>query len=162
MTQQEFEKLTGLQVSFEEYEVANAMYMSHPNMDKQVFCKKFMEMGLVDYMKSRAEYTTKLRKEKEDATARAMDAERENIKIAESNAAALKERDQKIADLEQELHDFIQMTAVYLHSYQTDLLLDVVREKMGTLDYYKELQAAGCTPTKADLEMFIKAMEGNK
>ncbi len=162
MTQQEFEKLTGLEVSFEEYEVANAMYMSHPNMDKQIFCKKFMEMGLVDYMKSRAEYTTKLRKEKEDATARAMEAERENIKIAERNAAALKECDQKIADLEQELHDFLQMSAVYLHSYQTDILTEAIREKMGTLNYYKELLAAGCTPTKTDLEAFVKALEESK
>lgn len=151
MTQQEFEKLTGLQVSIEEYEVANAMYMSHDNMDKQTFCEKFMEMGLENYMRARAESTKKLRKEKEDATA-----------LVRSEEKIIEERNQKIAELEQELHDFIQMTAVYLHSYKTDLLLDVVREKMGTLEYYKELLAAGCTPTKADLEMFIKAMEGDK
>ena len=66
---------------------------------------------------------------------------------------------QVLTELEQEQHEFLQMSAVYLHSYKTDLMLDVVREKMGTLDYYKELLAAGCTPTKADLEMFIKEME---
>ena len=70
--------------------------------------------------------------------------------------------EQTVTELEQEQHEFLQMSVVYLHSYKTDLLLDVVREKMGTLDYYKELLAAGCTPTKADLEMFIKELEGSK
>ena len=65
-----------------------------------------------------------------------------------------------VAKLKQDMHELLQMSVVYLHSYKTDLMLDVVREKMGTLDYYKELLAAGCTPTKADLEMFIKELEG--
>lgn len=151
MTQQEFEKLTGLKVSLEEYEVANAMYMSNDNMDKQTFCEKFMEMGLVNYMKSRAESTKKLRKEKDEAAS-----------LVKNEEKIIEERNQKIADLEQELHDFLQMSAVYLHSYQTDVLTEAIREKMGTLNYYKELLAAGCTPTKTDLEAFVKALEESK
>ena len=160
MTQQEFENLTGLQVSFEEYEVANAMYMSHDNMDKQTFCEKFMEMGLENYMRSRAESTKKLRQEKEAATARAMEAERENAKIAERDAAVLKERDQRIADLEHHHHDWLHIAAEYLHTYKSADLLDAIRDELGTLNYYKCLLSADCNPTKADLEMFIKELEG--
>lgn len=159
MTQEEFEKLTGKEVDANTYEVVNAMYMSHPNMSKQDFCEMFMKMGLMNYAKERAEYTAKLRREVEAQTARAMEAEHECKKISERDAADLNERNQKIAKLEQELHDFLQMTAVYLHTGKEDVLRDVVRERMGVLKYYKELQASGCTPNKSDLEMFIKVME---
>lgn len=99
MTQQEFEQLAKVEVTFGEYEVINAMYMSDENMDKQTFVKRFMACNLLNYVKSHAEYIAKLRKDVEEQTARAMEAEREVTKVTERDAAVLKEKDDLIADL---------------------------------------------------------------
>lgn len=162
MTQQEFETLYGKTVAEKEFEIINAMYMLDENETKQDFVARYKKMGKDELMSAFIAVTARSNRHTEAVTARAMEAEREVKKIAERDAAVLKERDQKIADLEQELHDFLQMSAVYLHSYQTDVLTEAIREKMGTLNYYKELLAAGCTPTKTDLEAFVKALEESK
>lgn len=149
MTQQEFETLYGKKVGENEFEVINAMYMLDDNETKQEFVARYKKMGKDELMdayirlnSNSKKYTDGLNKQIKELAGRATVAE------------------QMVAELEQEQHEFLQMSVVYLHSYKTDLLLDVVREKMGALDYYKELLAAGCTPTKADLEMFIKELEG--
>ena len=80
MLQNELEQLAGIKVNESTYEVINAMYMSDGNMDKETFVKYFMKMNLLKYAEGRAEYTKKLRQEKEEQTARAMQAERENVK----------------------------------------------------------------------------------
>lgn len=151
MTQQEFETLYGKTVAEKEFEIINAMYMLDENETKQDFVARYKKMGKDELMSAFIAVTARSNRHTEAVTARAMEAERE-----------VKKRDQKIADLEQELHDFLQMSAVYLHSYQTDVLTEAIREKMGTLNYYKELLAAGCTPTKTDLEAFVKALEESK
>lgn len=151
MTQQEFETLYGKTVAEKEFEIINAMYMLDENETKQDFVVRYKKMGKDELMSAFIAVTARSNRHTEAVTARAMEAERE-----------VKKRDQKVADLEQELHDFLQMSAVYLHSYQTDVLTEAIREKMGTLNYYKELLAAGCTPTKTDLEAFVKALEESK
>ena len=151
MTQQEFETLYGKTVAEKEFEIINAMYMLDENETKQDFVARYKKMGKDELMSAFIAVTARSNRHTEAVTARAMEAERD-----------CKKRDQKIADLEQELHDFLQMSAVYLHSYQTDVLTEAIREKMGTLNYYKELLAAGCTPTKTDLEAFVKALEESK
>ena len=50
MLQQEFEKLTGVEITPEQYEVINGMYMCSDNQTKQEFCKNFMEMGLMAHV----------------------------------------------------------------------------------------------------------------
>jgi len=148
MTQQEFETLYGKTVAEKEFEIINAMYMLDENETKQDFVARYKKMGKDELMSAFIAVTARSNRHTEAVTARAMEAEHD-----------CKKRDQKIAELEQELHDFLQMSAVYLHSYQTDVLTEAIREKMGTLNYYKELLAAGCTPTKTDLEAFVKALE---
>lgn len=41
MLQQEFEQLTGIKVSAEDFETINEMYMEAEEMDKQTFCKAY-------------------------------------------------------------------------------------------------------------------------
>ena len=50
MLQHEFEKLTGLKITMDQYEVINGMYMCADNQTKQEFCKSFMEMGLMAHV----------------------------------------------------------------------------------------------------------------
>lgn len=45
MTQQEFEHLTGLKVTEEEYKGIEAMYYAAPNMEKAEFCKRWRQCG---------------------------------------------------------------------------------------------------------------------
>ncbi|MBR6899463.1 MAG: hypothetical protein IKN29_04130 [Bacteroidales bacterium] len=59
MLQQEFEKLTGVEITPEQYEVINGMYMCSDNQTKQEFCKNFMEMGLMAHVN----YVTRLKSE---------------------------------------------------------------------------------------------------
>ena len=50
MTEQEFERLTGVEVTPDQYEVVNGMYMCDDNQTKQEFCRGFMEMGLMAHV----------------------------------------------------------------------------------------------------------------
>lgn len=50
MLQHEFEKLTGMKVTEDQYEVINGMYMCDDNQTKQEFCKSFMDMGLIAHV----------------------------------------------------------------------------------------------------------------
>lgn len=45
MTHQEFEDRTGLKVTDEEYKGIEQMYYAVPNMDKQEFCKRWVQTG---------------------------------------------------------------------------------------------------------------------
>ena len=45
MTQQEFEHLTGLKVTEEEYKGIETMYCAVPNMEKDEFCKRWRQCG---------------------------------------------------------------------------------------------------------------------
>ena len=45
MTHQEFEHLTGLKVTEEEYRNIEAMYYAVPNMEKQEFCQRWRQTG---------------------------------------------------------------------------------------------------------------------
>lgn len=149
MTQQEFETLYGKKVGENEFEVINAMYMLDDNETKQQFVARYKKMGKDELMDAYIRLNSNSKKY--------TDGLNKQIKgLAERAAVA----EQMVAELKQDMHELLQMSVVYLHSYKTDLMLDVVREKMGVLNYYKELLAAGCTPTKADLEMFIKELEG--
>ncbi|MBQ6069963.1 MAG: hypothetical protein IJK84_10715 [Bacteroidales bacterium] len=149
MTQQEFETLYGKKVGENEFEIINAMYMLDDNETKQEFVARYKKMGKDELM---------------DAFIRINDGSKKYTDGLNKQIKGLAERatvaEQIVTELKQDMHELLQMSVVYLHSYKTDLMLDVVREKMGTLNYYKELLAAGCTPTKADLEMFIKELEG--
>lgn len=51
MTKQEFETLSGQTVSLEEFEEVNQMY-NLSDMCKQEFCKNFVAMGLLSYVKA--------------------------------------------------------------------------------------------------------------
>lgn len=59
MLQHEFENLTGLKITMDQYEVINGMYMCDDNQTKQEFCKSFMEMGLMSHVN----YVVKLKAE---------------------------------------------------------------------------------------------------
>lgn len=50
MLQHEFEKLAGMKVTVDQYEVINGMYMCDDTQTKQEFCKSFMEMGLITHV----------------------------------------------------------------------------------------------------------------
>lgn len=66
MLQHEFEKLAGMKVTEDQYEVINDMYLSGDTQTKQEFCKSFMEMGLithVNYVVSLKDAITELRKD---------------------------------------------------------------------------------------------------
>ena len=45
MTQQEFENITGLKVTEEEYKGIEAMYYAAPDMEKGEFCKRWRQCG---------------------------------------------------------------------------------------------------------------------
>lgn len=45
MTQQEFQDLTGRKVTVDEYRSIEKMYYAVPNMDKQEFCKHWVQAG---------------------------------------------------------------------------------------------------------------------
>lgn len=45
MTQQEFQDLTGRKVTVDEYRSIEKMYYAVPNMDKQEFCKRWVQAG---------------------------------------------------------------------------------------------------------------------
>lgn len=45
MTQQEFQDLTGCKVTVDEYRSIEKMYYAVPNMDKQEFCKRWVQTG---------------------------------------------------------------------------------------------------------------------
>lgn len=45
MTQKEFQDLTGRKVTEEEYRNIEKMYYAVPNMDKQEFCKRWVQTG---------------------------------------------------------------------------------------------------------------------
>ena len=62
MLHTEFEKLTGLSVDIDQYEVINGMYMCQENQTKQEFCKSFVEMGLMSHVK----YVVGLKKDKDE------------------------------------------------------------------------------------------------
>ncbi len=45
MTQQEFQDLTGRKVTVDKYRSIEKMYYAVPNMDKQEFCKRWVQAG---------------------------------------------------------------------------------------------------------------------
>ena len=71
MLQHEFEKLTGVEITPEQYEVINGMYMCDDNQTKQEFCKSFMEMGLMSHVN----YVVRLKAERETLNREKYEAE---------------------------------------------------------------------------------------
>ena len=61
MLQHDFEQLSGVKITPEQYEVINGMYMCDDNQTKQEFCKSFMEMGLMAHVN----YVVRLKGERE-------------------------------------------------------------------------------------------------
>ena len=71
MLHTEFEKLTGLSIDMDQYEVINGMYMCQENQTKQEFCKSFVEMGLMSHVK----YVVGLKKDKDELSRKCRKAE---------------------------------------------------------------------------------------
>lgn len=166
MLQHEFEQLAGIKVNESTYEVINAMYMSDDNMDKETFVKYFKKMNLLNYAEGRAEYTTKLRQEKEEQTARAMQAERENEKLRkildgerearEMLSSKFKEEYEK---LEGQYRDFAKTIAIQCHNYDESFIEGECCRALGDKEYFTTLRDAGCEPSRNDLDMMVKHME---
>jgi predicted nucleic acid-binding Zn-ribbon protein len=158
MTQNEFEQLTGLNVTLNEYEVANAMYMSDENMDKQTFCKMFVNMNLINYVRNHASYIKKLRDEIDTLNDRnALDSAKQMQRFSQLN----NEIEQGKAALKAQEGDYTKFLGYLVEVCHNDEdILDALRMKMGTVEYLKALRDHELTPTKEDLDMIIKEIAG--
>ena len=88
MLEHEFESLTGLKVTEEQFEVINAMYMLNDDETKGEFCNRYMAMNkeemLNEWVKVNAkskEYSHGLKKQYEEARNRAESAELETKRL---------------------------------------------------------------------------------
>ena len=179
MTQQEFESLYGKKVIEVEFNLINCIYMLYDNETKQDFVARFKKMSkeelLADVaaiLEARQQIIDHFKKEKEDAVARAMEAERRASKVSDKDLEELREWHQRekelegtidglnhmLADAEQNHHDFVSVVAVSAHNYDTDAINKACAKEMGVKQYYRTLQAADCTPTKTDLNIFVETL----
>lgn len=166
MLQHEFEQLAGIKVNESTYEVINAMYMSDDNMDKETFVKYFKKMNLLNYAEGRAEYTKKLRQEKEEQTARAMQAERENEKLRKILDGEREAREmlsskfkEDYENLEGQYRDFVKTIAIQSHDFDESFIEGECCRALGAKEYFTTLRDAGCEPSRNDLDMMVKHME---
>jgi hypothetical protein len=101
MLQHEFEQLTGVKITPEQYEVINGMYMCDDNQTKQEFCKSFMEMGLMAHVN----YVVRLKGERETLNREKYEVEsqrnmwRDEYAAAKEKAAVLECRINAIAEM---------------------------------------------------------------
>ena len=176
MTQQEFEQLYGKKVSNTEYEVINAMYMRYPNETKQDFVARYKNMGKGELMDEFAAIIhlsdaqeDALIKEKNNAIARAMEAERRAAKLeAESNSVVTEKVELKVklakavaalTETAQKLHDFAAITAVELHTSDKTATIAACIETLGMAGYCRALLNAGCNATTEEIKLFIDKLE---
>lgn len=157
MLKEEFEKLTGREVTFAEYEVANAMYMSDNNTDKQTFCKMFVKMNLFGYMSSQANYIKKLRRDVHCNEQSAIEAKR-----------LLEESENKVDELKEQLsqheihHDmFVERLAIKLHQ-NAEEIAEMLCDEIGVKDYLSILSVNECTPIKEDVNAVLKSINESK
>ena len=101
MTIQEFKQLTGIDVTLDQYEEINHLYMLDDTQSKQDFCKCFVDMNLLAYVNHellvKGELET-LRREKFEAEQSRDMWRDEYIKIKE-RAAVLEARINRIAEI---------------------------------------------------------------
>lgn len=129
MLQYEFETLYGKEVGENEFEIINALYMLNNNETKQEFVTRYKKMGKDELMSA-------------------------FIALNQRSKEYCNKQTARVKELEKKHREFVAMIASYAHQYDTELICEV-----GTLAYYKALLEAGCEPTKADLEMFVRVME---
>ena len=171
MTKQEFENLFGNTVTPVEFDVINSMYMQNENESKQAFVERLKKMNPRMFL---AEFAVIFKAEvakKEEATARAMEAERRAAKVSDKDLEDLREWRQRekellrtndclnnmLAEANQKHHDLVSTIAVSAHSYDNESICKACASEMGVKEYYRTLQAAGCMPNKADLDIFVEA-----
>lgn len=162
MTHQEFENLFGQPVTPAEFDVINCMYMQRENESKQAFVARLKKMDLPNLLGEFAVIFKAEVAKKEDATARAMEAERRAARMAddlEENGNMNNHLDQELAELKQNHHDFAAMVAVETHQYDKTATISACIETLGLAGYYRALLNAGCVPTQDDLKLIIEALE---
>lgn len=162
MTQQEFENLFEQTVTPEEFEVINCMYLQNENESKQVFVARLKKITLPNLLAEFAKIFKQMQNEKNDAVARAMDAERRAARMVDDLDEKENVNDhlnQELAELKQKHHDFAAMVAVETHQYDKTATVAACVETLGLAGYYKTLLNAGCVPTQDDLKLAIEALE---
>lgn len=140
MTQNEFEQLTGYKVSLNEYEVANAMYMTDNNTDKQTFCKMFVKMNLIGYVREQAAYTKKLRDEAErlQKDVKLLD---EKVKSDAKDKAEMIEVVRRLSrDKDCEHVKTLQHVVGQLHCSEKSEVLDEICDEIGIESYLSVLR----------------------
>ena len=158
MTQQEFENLFEQTVTPEEFEVINCMYLQNENESKQDFVARLKKITLPNLLAEFAKIFKQVQNEKNDAVARAMEAERRAARTDEK-VNMIYHLNQELAELKQKHHDFAAMVAVEAHQYDKTAAISACIETLGLAGYYKTLLNAGCVPTQDDLKLFIEALE---
>ena len=154
MTQQEFENLFEQPVTPAEFDVINSMYMQRENESKQAFVARLKKMDLPNLLGEFAVIFKAVNKEKDDATAEQVAV---GIKL-DRTEVLLKKTEQELTELQQRHHDFVSVVAVSAHNYDTDAIYKACAKEMGVKQYYRTLQAADCTPTKTDLNIFVETL----
>lgn len=100
MLQNEFEGLTGLKVTEEQFEVINAMYMLDNNETKQDFCKRYMKMGRTELIDEMVKVNAQSKKYTNGLLARVKELETEMLHIAvqaqEGHLASVREGVRKV------------------------------------------------------------------
>ena len=152
MTQQEFENLFEQTVTPEEFEVINCMYMQNENESKQDFVARFKKMNLRILLAEFAQIFKVVNKEKDDATAEQVAV---GIKL-DKTEGLLKKTEQELTELQQRHHDFVSTVAVSAHAYDDDSICRACANELGSKQYFRTLQAAGCSPIKVDLDIIAE------
>lgn len=100
MLQNEFEGLTGLKVTEEQFEVINAMYMLDNNETKQDFCKRYMQMDRTKLIDEMVKVNAQSKKYTNGLLARVKELETEMLHIAvqsqEGHLASVREGVRKV------------------------------------------------------------------
>lgn len=151
MLKHEFEALYGKEVGENEFEVINGLYMLNDDETKQDFVIRYKKMSKDDLMSAFIALNQRSKEYSNKQTARARELERDEEELRKD-----------YTELEKKHREFVEMIASYAHQHDAELICEVCAEDLGTLAYYKALLAAGCEPTKADLEMFVRVMEGQE
>ena len=99
MLHTEFEKLTGLSIDIDQYEVINGMYMCQDNQTKQEFCKSFVAMGLMEHVN----YVVRLKKEKFEALSAKAVVEDTLKNVVRANNELLEAQEEDIKALRYEM-----------------------------------------------------------
>lgn len=165
MLQDEFETLYGKKVGEDEFEVINALYMLDNNETKQEFVARYKKMGKDELMSAfvasnqrSKEYSENLRKEKEEAVARAMRAERENERLRNE----LRKYESMDNDFNK-TYVLAKVIAVQCHSFDENHIIPFIEGEccraLGPKEYFTTIRDAGCEPSRNDLDMMIKYME---